>query len=404
MHRVAITGVGIVSCLGNVRATVTEALRSGRSGIVVDPQRVELGFRSPLTGKIEGVNSAILSRKQRKTMPDFALWAYATALDALEQAGLSQAQIANEETGLIYGCDSSCIAAVEQVDALRTRRETKAIGSGQVFRSMTSSITMNLNTLLKTRGACWTLSSACSSGGHAVGQAADLIRLGRQHRIICGAAQEVNWESMCSFDGLGAFSTRIDDPAAASRPFDAERDGLVPSGGAASIVLERYDLAQQRGALILGEVLGYGFSSDGAQLSVPTEEGLGRAMRSALDQSGVAAAEIDYVCAHATSTLSGDAAEAVNIKRLFGDPTPPTSSLKSMTGHELWMSGASQVVYTTLMAQAGFIAPNINFVRPCEYTQGLNIIRETLPYAPTRVLCNSAGFGGTNSALVLNYS
>ncbi|MDY0212888.1 MAG: beta-ketoacyl-[acyl-carrier-protein] synthase family protein [Desulfuromonadaceae bacterium] len=404
MHRVAITGVGIVSCLGSKRATVTEALRTGRSGIVIDPQRVEMGFRSPLTGKIEGVNSGILSRKQRKTMPDFALWAYATALDALEQAGLSQAQIANEETGLIYGCDSSCIAAIEQVDALRARRETKAIGSGQVFRSMTSSITMNLNTLLKTQGACWTLSSACSSGGHAVGQAADLIRLGRQQRIICGAAQEVNWESMCSFDGLGAFSTRTHDPLGACRPFDADRDGLVPSGGAASIVLERYDQAQQRGAVILGEVLGYGFSSDGAQLSVPTEEGLGRAMRSALDQSGIAAAEIDYICAHATSTSMGDAAEAVNIKRLFGDTTPPVSSLKSMTGHELWMSGASQVVYATLMAQAGFMAPNINFVRPCEYTQGLNIIRETLPYAPTRVLCNSAGFGGTNSALVLNYS
>lgn len=404
MHRVAITGVGIVSCLGCERTTVTEALRTGRSGIVVDPQRTELGFRSALTGKIEGVDSGILSRKQRKTMPDFGLWAYATALDALEQAGLSQEQIANAETGLIYGCDSSCIAAIEQVDALRARRETKAIGSGQVFRSMTSSVTMNLNTLLKTQGACWTLSSACSSGGHAVGQAADLIRLGRQERVICGAAQEVNWESMCSFDGLGAFSTRMDDPMVACRPFDADRDGLVPSGGAASIVLERYDLAQQRGAVILGEVLGYGFSSDGALLSVPSEEGLGRAMCSALDQSGIAAAEIDYICAHATSTLAGDAAEAVNIKRIFADSAPPVSSLKSMTGHELWMSGASQVVYATLMAQAGFIAANINFERPCEYTQGLNIIRETLPSAATKVLCNSAGFGGTNSALILNYA
>ncbi|MCA1797746.1 MAG: beta-ketoacyl-[acyl-carrier-protein] synthase family protein [Geobacteraceae bacterium] len=403
MHRVAITGVGIVSCLGRELDTVADALSQGRSGIVVDPQRVELGFRSPLTGAIEGGLTAGLSRKQRKTMPEFAIWAYASAVDALAHAGLDEAQIQNEYTGLVYGCDSSCIAAIEQVESLRKHGETKAIGSGQVFRSMTSSVTMNLNTLFKTKGACWTLSSACSSGGHAVGQAADLIRFGRQERIICGGAQEISWESMCSFDGLGAFSTRVDDPAGACRPFDATRDGLVPSGGAASIVLERYDLAQERGATILGEVRGYGFSSDGAQLSVPTEEGLGRAMRAALAQGGIAAKEIDYVCAHATSTLAGDVAEALNIKRMFGGSKPPVSSLKSMTGHELWMSGASQVVYATIMAQYGFIAPNINFRCACEAAQGLNIVRETIPHAPTKVLCNSAGFGGTNSSLVLSY-
>ncbi|MCA1797742.1 MAG: beta-ketoacyl-[acyl-carrier-protein] synthase family protein, partial [Geobacteraceae bacterium] len=240
--------------------------------------------------------------------------------------------------------------------------------------------------------------------GHAVGQAADLIRLGRQERVICGGAQELNWESMCSFDALGAFSTRVDAPPRACRPFDAERDGLVPGGGAASIVLERYDLAQERGATILGEVVGYGFSSDGAQLSVPTEEGLGRAMSAALDQSGMGAAEIDYICAHATSTPAGDDAEALNIKRVFGAATPPVSSLKSMTGHELWMSGASQVVYATIMAQYGFIAPNINFSRASDAAAGLNIVRETILHAPTRVLCNSAGFGGTNSSLVLAYS
>jgi 3-oxoacyl-[acyl-carrier-protein] synthase-1 len=312
--------------------------------------------------------------------------------------------VRNDRSGLIFGCDSSCLAAIEQTDALLERGETKAIGSGQIFRSMTSSVTMNLNTLLKTRGACWTLSSACSSGGHAVGQAADLIRLGRQERVICGGAQEINWQSMCSFDGLGAFSMRLDDPAAACRPFDADRDGLVPSGGAASVVLERYDLAEQRGATILGELIGYGFSSDGEQLSVPSENGLARAMTAALEQSGLGAAEIDYLCAHATSTPAGDGAEAVNIRRVFGDRTPPISSLKSMTGHELWMSGASQVVYSTIMAQQGFIAPNINYRKPSETTAGLNIIRETIPRAPRRVLCNSAGFGGTNSSLVLAFS
>jgi 3-oxoacyl-[acyl-carrier-protein] synthase-1 len=404
LYRVAITGIGIVSCLGNDLKAVGAALRSGESGIVVDAQRTQLGFRSPLTGQIRNFDASILSRKQRKSMPEFAVWAYASAHDALAMADLAAADIRNDQTGLLYGCDSSCLAAIEQVEALQEKGETKAIGSGQVFRSMTSSITMNLNTLLQTRGACWSLSSACSSGGHAIGQAADLIRLGRQERMICGGAQEINWQSMCSFDGLGAFSTRVDKPAAASRPFDAGRDGLIPSGGAATVVLERYDLARKRGASIFGELLGYGFSSDGGQLSVPSDDGMGRAMLMALEQSGLFAAEIDYLCAHATSTVAGDAAEATNIRSVFGAKTPPVSSLKSMTGHELWMSGASQAVYSTIMAQQRFIAANINYRKPSQATAGLNIIRETIPQAPTKVLCNSAGFGGTNSALVLDFS
>ena len=404
LHRVAITGIGIISCLGHDQQTVGTALREGRSGIVVDPQRLELGFRSPLTGQINNFDSSILSRKQRKSMPEFAIWAYASARDALTQAGLAEDDIANDQTGLIYGCDSSCIAAIEQVEALRQRGETKGIGSGQIFRSMTSNVTMNLNTLFKTRGACWTLSSACSSGGHAIGQAADLIRLGRQQRMICGGAQEINWESMCSFDGLGAFSVRYDDPATACRPFDADRDGLVPSGGAATVILERYDLAEKRGATILGELLGYGFSSDGEQLSVPSLDGLGRAMRGALSQSGLKPEDIDYLCAHATSTPAGDAAEAANIRGVFGETTPPISALKALTGHELWMSGAAQVVYSTIMAQQGFIAASWNFSKPDEGTSGLSIIRETLSHPPEKVLCNSAGFGGTNSSPVIDFS
>ena len=404
MNRVAITGIGIISCLGSDLHTVGDALRAGRSGIVSDPLRTELGFRSPLTGLIQDFDHSVLTRKQRKSMPEFAVWTYASAASALEVSGLDAKAIQNDQTGLLYGCDSSSIAAIEQVDSLRLKGETKSIGSGQVFRSMTSSITMNLNTLFKTQGACWSLSSACSSGGHAIGQAADLIRLGRQERMICGGAQEINWQSMCSFDGLGAFSTNFADPVTASRPFDVDRDGLVPSGGAATVILERYDLAEKRGATILGELLGYGFSSDGGQLSVPSFDGINRAMLMALDQSGLSAEEIDYLCAHATSTPAGDAAEAVNIHKVFGDKTPPTSSLKSMTGHELWMSGASQVVYTTIMAQQNFIAPNINYNKPCEATSGLNVIRETIPQAPTKALCNSAGFGGTNSALILGFS
>lgn len=405
MHRVAITGIGIISCLGTTIESVGEALRTGRSGIIFDEERLKLGFRSPLTGAITGFDPrALLSKKQAKTMPDFAVQAHAAAFNAINMSGLGEDEIQSTETGLIFGCDSSCIAAIEQVDLLKERGETKLIGSGHVFRSMTSCVTMNLNTLFKTRGACWTISSACSSGGHAVGQAADLIAFGRQERVICGGAQELNWQSMCSFDALGAFSTRFDTPQQASRPFDAGRDGLVPSGGAAAIVLERYDLAKARGAVILGEVSGYAFSSDGNHISVPSENGLQRAMGKAISLAGIKPADIDYICAHATSTPAGDRAEAGNISTLFGPQTPPISSIKSMTGHELWMSGASQVVYSTIMAQNGFIAPNINFSEPDEASARLNIAAERIDRTPEHVLCNSAGFGGTNSCLVLRFA
>jgi len=405
MYRVAITGIGIISCIGNNIQTVAEALRLGKSGIGVDKKRAEIGFHSPLTGAIRGFDPKdILTRKHRKTMSDFAIQAYAAVKEALDISGFSEEEIQNRETGLIFGCDSSCTAAVEQVELLRRHGETRSIGAGLVFRSMTSNITMNLNTILKTQGACWTISSACSSGGHAVGQAADLIALGRQQRIICGGAQEINWESMCSFDALGAFSNRTEQPEAACRPFDAHRDGLVPSGGAAAIVLERYDLAKQRGAKILGEITAYAFSSDGAHISVPSKDGLGAAMHKALDTANLMPSDIDYICAHATSTPVGDAVEAQNISAVFGSKTPWVSSLKSMSGHELWMAGASGVVYSVIMAQEGFIAKNLNFEKPDAESAKLNIVTETINSPPETVLCNAAGFGGTNSCLILRFS
>ncbi len=405
MNRVAITGIGIVSCLGTDTKAAGESLRQGRSGIIYDDKRAEVGLRSPLTGAINGFNpETVLSKKLRKTMPDFAIQAYAAAMEALGMSGLNPDDIQNEETGIIFGCDSSCIAAVEQVDLLRQHGESRSIGSGLVFRSMTSTITMNLNTILKTRGACWTIGSACSSGGHAVGQAADLIALGKQERVICGGAQEINWESMCSFDALGAFSTSFDNPEAASRPFDKDRDGLVPGGGAAALVLESMDAAKRRGARILGEVASYAFSSDGMYLSMPSRDGLKSAMMKALKIAGLKPSDIGYVCAHATSTPQGDAVEAEAISEVFGPGTPYVSSLKSMTGHELWMSGASQVVYSTIMAEQSFIAANINFHEPDEHSAKLNIVRETIESHPGRVMCNAAGFGGTNSCLVLNFT
>ena len=404
-HKVAITGVGIVSCLGIGAGEVAASLRDGRSGIVVDEERQALGFRSPLTGRLPEVfPERFLNRKQRKTMPDFAQNAYVAVREALDESGLSAKDLQNPQSGLIFGCDSSCLAAIEQVDLLRQYGETHKLGSGLVFRAMTSAITMNLNVLLGTQGASWTLSSACSSSGHAIGQAADLIALGRQERVICGGAQEINWESMCSFDALGAFSTRIDDPAAASRPFDVDRDGLVPSGGAAALVLENYDLARQRGATILGEVRGYGFSSDGGTLSVPSSEGLARAMRAALVDAAIEPQDVTLLLAHATSTHAGDAAEAENIRSVFGAVTPYVSALKALTGHELWMAGAATAVYAVIMAQAGFMAPTINFTTPDATTTGLRILNQTLLQKPEKVLCNAAGFGGSNASLLLDFN
>lgn len=403
MYRVAITGVGIVSCLGNDRDAVASALYEGRSGIVSDPERTEMGFASSLTGAIDFSCKNYLTRKQRKTMPDFAVQAYAAVADALEHAKFAPEELQNDMTGLVFGCDSSGLTAVEQVDLLRERGETCLIGSGHVFRAMTSTVTMNLNSILGTRGACWTISSACASGGNAVGQAADLIAFGRQDRVICGAAQELNWQSVCSFDGLGAFAIN-DDPTKASRPFDSQRNGLVPSGGAAAIILERYDLAVKRGAHILGEVSGYGFSSDGESLSVPSNTGLSCAISMALRNAHIKPSDIDYINAHATSTPLGDAAEGQNLLRVFGDTTPPVASLKSMTGHELWMTGASQVVYSVLMTEREFLAPNINFVEPDEALKQLNILQQTKETRVRNILCNSAGFGGTNASLVLRFA
>lgn len=404
LHRVAITGLGIVSSIGTSVSEVTDALYHGRSGIVIDPVRQDLGFNSPLTGAIKNFSPRFpLNRKQRKTTPQFVEWAAEAAFCALDDSGLSPDDIRNDRSGLIFGCDSSVLAGIEQANRLEEVRDTSRLGSGLVFQSMTSTTTINLNAILGTQGASWSISGACASSGHAVGQAADLIMLGRQDRIICGGAQEINWQATCSFDGLGAFSTRVDSPQSASRPFAKSRDGLVPGGGAAVLMLERYDLAVARRAQIWGEILGYGFSSDGENIVAPSRTGLGRAMRMALKNAELMPQDISYLCAHATATPLGDAMEAGNILDIFGERGVPVSSTKSMTGHELWMSGAAQVVYSCLMARNDFMAANINFDEADEDTSHLDIITEIRQQPLTSALCNSAGFGGTNSSLVIGF-
>jgi 3-oxoacyl-[acyl-carrier-protein] synthase-1 len=275
------------------------------------------------------------------------------------------------------------------------------IGSGLIFQGMNSTVNMNMNTIFHLRGVNFSVSSACASGSHSIGLSYLLIKQGLQDVILCGGAQEVNKWSMSSFDALNAFSIRMDDPTKASRPFDKDRDGLVPSGGAAALVLEDYDHAIARGATILAEVCGYGFSSNGGGISEPSDQGSFVAMTRAMKDAGVEPDDIDYINAHATSTHQGDMYEALAMGRIFKGKRALISSTKSMTGHECWMAGASEVVYSLIMMQNNFVAPNINFENPDEYSEGLNITAKTVDTEVNTVLSNSFGFGGTNSALVI---
>jgi 3-oxoacyl-[acyl-carrier-protein] synthase I len=399
--------MGVVSSIGLSCAEVRDSLRLGKSGIVYLDERKKLGFRSALSGVIAGFTPPDnLERRYRKTLPEFGLWAWDAVSQALDQAYVDTKSLAGDErTGLIFGNDSSVVTAVEQCDILRQASETRAIGSGHIFRLLNSTISLNLCTKLQLCGSSWTVSGACASGAIAIGQAAELIASGRQDRTICGSAQEISWQSMCSFDGIGAFSTREDRPTQASRPFDRDRDGLVPSGGAAALFLEDEDSAKSRGVPILAEILGYGTSSDGYHLSSPSGKGLERAMHLALRDAGLPAAAIDLVMAHATSTPAGDNKEAEALARLFpsqeGHASPYIAATKALTGHEFWMAGTSQVVYGILMSRAGFVAAHPNLQNPDTSASTLRIPRRTETCRPRYILCNAAGFGGVNASLIL---
>lgn len=275
------------------------------------------------------------------------------------------------------------------------------IGSGLIFQSMNSTVNMNLSTIFHLKGINMTISAACASGSHSIGLAYMMIKQGLQNMVLAGGAQETNHYSMSSFDALNAFSTRMDAPEKSSRPFDRDRDGLIPSGGAAALVLEDYDHAVARGATILAEVTGYGFSSNGGGISQPSDDGSILAMSRAMEDAGVTPDDIDYINAHATSTPQGDKFEAIALGRLFKGKKALISSTKSMTGHECWMAGASEIVYSVIMMRNGFVAPNINFENPDEFSEGLNITPVTVDKDLNIILSNSFGFGGTNSALVI---
>jgi len=402
MNRVVITGMGIYSTIGYNLDEVTNSLYNGKSGIVFDANRKDLGFRSALTGSINRPTlKGILSRRMRVGLAEQGEYAYIATMEALKNAGLDQDYLDSNEVGILYGNDSSSTAVIEAADIIRNKKDTMLIGSASIFQSMNSTVSMNLSVILKLKGINFTISGACASGSHSIGMGYLMIKQGLQDTIICGGAQEINALSMCNFDALNAFSIREDSPTKASRPFDRDRDGLVPSGGAATIIIESYESAVKRGAPIIGEILGYGFSSNGDHISVPNVDGPVRSLEKALKDARLKPDEIDYLNAHATSTPVGDLNEAKAIYQVFKHGRIPVSSTKGMTGHEMWMGGASEIIYSMLMAQNSFIAPNINFENPDEHSAKLNIIAETTNHKIDTFLSNSFGFGGTNSTLIV---
>lgn len=403
MKRVVITGMGIWSCLGTTIEEVKESLYNGKSGIGIEEIRKEYGYQSPLTGIVKTpVLKGLIDRHLRRGLSEEAEYAFMASLQAFQMANINQDYLDNNEIGCIFGNDSSAKPVIETHKIMEEKRDTQLLGQSFIFQSMNSTVTMNLSTIFKLKGVNFTISAACASGSHSIGLAYMLIKNGLQETVLCGGAQETNFYSMASFDALGAFSKNIDNPEKASRPFDKDRDGLVPSGGAAALVLEDYDHAVARGANIIAEVVGYGFSSNGTSvISQPSDEGCLRAMERAMKDANVEPKDIDYINAHATSTKQGDMYEAMAIGKLFKGEKTLVSSTKSMTGHECWMAGASEVVYSLIMMQNNFVAPNINLENKDEYSEPLNIPTKAVETELNTILSNSFGFGGTNSALIL---
>lgn len=400
--RVVITGIGIWSCLGKNVDEVRQSLYEGRSGIGIEQERIQYGYRSALTGIVERPKlKGVIERRLRVGLSEEAEYAYMASKEAFAMAGVDDDYLLNNEVGVIFGNDSSAKPVIEAAKIMDEKHDSALLGSGLIFQSMNSTVNMNMSTIFHLRGVNFSVSAACASGSHSIGLGYMFIKQGLQDMIICGGAQETNYYSMATFDALAAFSVRMDDPARASRPFDRDRDGLVPSGGAAAVVLEDYDHAVARGANILAEVTGYGFSSNGGGISQPNDDGSVTAIMRALTDAGIAAKDVDYINAHATSTRQGDMYEAMALDRVFRGQHALISSTKSMTGHECWMAGASEIVYSVLMLRNNFVAPNINFENPDEYSEKINIAPKTVDVELNVVLSNSFGFGGTNSALVI---
>ncbi len=398
MRRVVVTGLGITSCLGNDADSVSASLREGRSGIRHIPQYAELGFRSQVGGAPELDLEALIDRKQKRFMGDAAAYAHIALRDAIADAGLDEAQVSDPRTGLVAGSGGgSAEWQIEAADLLR-QRGIRKVGPYMVPRTMCSTVSATLATSYRIKGVSYSISAACATSAHCIGAAADLIRAGRQDIVFAGGGEELHWALTMMFDAMGALSSkRNDDPTRASRPYDTDRDGFVIAGGGGMLVLEDYEHAVARGARIHAELLGYGVTSDGADMVAPSGEGAERCMRMALE--GVAA-PIDYLNTHGTSTPLGDTIELDAVRNVFGDALPPTSSTKALSGHSLGAASVHEAIYCLLMMRDGFIAGSANIDTLDPKAEGFPIVRESRAARLDTVMSNSFGFGGTNATLV----
>lgn len=399
MKRVVITGLGVISSIGNNKEEVLASLKAGKSGIEFVPTFAEVGMRSQVAGTIKLNPAELIDRKIYRFMGDAAAYAYLSMKEAIEDAGLSEDQVSNDRTGLVIGAGTGS-AHNQRVacEAVSSPRGVKAIGPYAVTKTMASSASACLATPFKIRGVNYSISSACATSAHCIGHAMELIQLGKQDIIFAGGAEELSWECATEFDAMGAVSTKYNDtPEKASRAYDANRDGFVIAGGGAVVVVEELEHALARGAKIYAELVGYGATSDGYDMVAPSGEGAERCMKQAL---ATVKGEIDYINVHGTSTPVGDVKELGAIRNVFGDNTPAISSTKSMTGHSLGAAGAHEAIYSLLMLDNDFIAPSINIETLDEQAVGLNIVTERQERALTTVMSNSFGFGGTNACLV----
>ncbi|MHB8423754.1 MAG: beta-ketoacyl-ACP synthase I [Gammaproteobacteria bacterium] len=398
MTRVVVTGLGVVSCLGNDKASVTASLREGRSGIRHMQEYADLGLRSRIAGVPEIDLEALVDRKIKRFMGDAAAYAYVAMQDAISDAGLKAEQVSSPRTGLIAGSGGGSVAnQIDMADTLRSRG-VRRVGPYMVPRTMCSTVSAGLATPFRIQGLNYSISSACATSAHCIGAAMEQIQLGKQDIVFAGGAEELHWGMTGMFDAMGALSSRYNDtPAQASRPFDVGRDGFVIAGGAGMVVLETLEHAVKRGARIYAELVGYGANSDGHDMVTPSGEGAMRCMHMALD---TVTGSIDYLNAHGTSTPAGDAAELNAIREVFGGAAPPISSTKSMSGHSLGAAGVHEAIYCLLMLESGFIAPSINIETLDTRAAGLTIVREAQTAELQCVMSNSFGFGGTNATLV----
>ncbi|MBT2772528.1 beta-ketoacyl-ACP synthase I [Halomonas sp. ISL-60] len=399
MRRVVVTGLGIVSCLGNDQRQVLDALKTGRSGIRFKEEYAERGFRSHVAGSVDIDLDALIDRKLRRFMGDAAAYAYVSMAQAIEDAGLSEDQVSNERTGLIAGSGGASSAnQVEAADVLR-EKGLRRVGPYRVTRTMGSTVSACLATPFKIKGINYSISSACATSAHCIGSAMEQIQLNKQDVVFAGGGEEEHWTLSCLFDAMGALSTHYNDtPAQASRPYDQARDGFVIAGGGGMLVLEELEHAKARGAKIYGELVGYGATSDGHDMVAPSGEGAMRCMRQAM---ATVEGDIDYINTHGTSTPVGDVAELKAIREVFGNTTPAMSSTKSLTGHSLGATGVQEAIYSLLMMQHNFVAASANITDLDEQADGFDIVTERRDDVTIeRALSNSFGFGGTNACLV----